>query len=157
MPLGHWTLSFETKIDHVLACIEIKFHVNKNTIIFAKSSMVFRWPVVILQNCVQFHFPLRGNFLYSKRLISIPLTGPYRFLHFANCALNAPSKQPSLIIPCKTFFVKPGQRFTNQKMMSSKKRCNWTLSAGLWHHIDWWHHRNTFYSDVVSIRNNNPD
>ena len=43
--------------------------------------MVFPWPVVILKNCVQFHFPLTGNFLYSKPLIldivfSILLTVP---------------------------------------------------------------------------------
>ena len=100
VPLGHLTISFETKTDHDLAYIEIEFRTNKNTIIFAKSSMVFPWPVVILQNCVQYHFPLRGNFLYSKRLILDTIDGPLNpFLYFANCALNAPSNQPSLIIP----------------------------------------------------------
>ena len=37
----------------------------------------------------------------AQRKLSVfyPLTGPYRFLYFANCALNAPSNQPSIIIP----------------------------------------------------------
>ena len=49
VPLGHWKISFETKTDHVLACIEIIFRTNNNAIIFTKSSMVFPWPVVISQ------------------------------------------------------------------------------------------------------------
>ena len=88
VPLGHWTISFETKTDHVLACLEIKFRTNKNTIIFAKSSMVFPWPVVILQNCVQYHFPLRGNFLYSKRLILDPIDGTLSFSPFCQLCLK---------------------------------------------------------------------
>ena len=79
VPLGHRTISVETKTDHVLAYLEIKFRTNKYTIIFAKSSMVFPWPVVILQNWVKYHFPLRGNFLYSKRLILDPIDGPLSF------------------------------------------------------------------------------
>ena len=46
---------------------------------FAKSSMVFPWPVVILQNCVQFHFLLKGNFLYLRRLILDPIDGSLSF------------------------------------------------------------------------------
>ena len=80
VPLGHWTISFETKTDHVLT--SVKFRTNKNTIIFAKSSMVFPWTVVIWQDCVQYHFPLRGNFLYSKRLILDPIDGPLSFSPF---------------------------------------------------------------------------
>ena len=88
VPLGHWTISFETKTDHVLAYLEMKFRTNKITIIFAKSSVVFPWPVMILQNHVQYHFPLRGNFLYSKSLIFDPIYGPLSFSPFCQLCLE---------------------------------------------------------------------
>ena len=88
VPLGHWTISFETKTDHVLACIEIKFRTNKNTIIFAKSSMVFSMTLRDFAKLCAISFSAQRNFLYSKCLILDPIDGPLSFSSICQLCLK---------------------------------------------------------------------